>query len=560
MEKVWMKNWPDGVPVELQYIEGLRPICEYLRLHAKKNPDRVAINFYGLEISYAELDRLTNRFASYLENNGLRKGDRLALYMQSCPQYIICQLGAHKAGLIVVPCGPMFRAWELEEELTQTGTRVIVCQDELYPNVKEADAKCRFEQVIVTGFADFLPDESVFPLHESMQAPRLRYPETLELSDLLRDGDPDFVSPEIGMDDVCLLQFTSGTTGLPKGAMLTHGNQLYKSAAQAQVYKYQPDDVMLTAMPIYHIAGMLWGLTTPVYAGCTMVIMSRFDSAAMAAAIGNLKCTKMYGTVSMNVGMMNLPDIASYDLTSLRINPATSFGIFLTEEIADQWRQATDGGIIVEAAYGLSETHTGDTFSPLDKPRIGSVGIPHTGTDIKIMDFDDPTRELEPDQVGEITVESPAVFKGYWDRKEATEEALRQGRLYTGDMGRYDRDGYVYFLGRKKEMIKASGYAIAPEEVEGFLMRHPAVDQAACIPVPDLKRGESVKAFIVLSPEYAGGISAQELIDWAKGKMAAYKYPRFIEFREELPKGTTGKLLRRILRDEEEAKSRQGGS
>ncbi len=554
-----MKNWPAGVPVELKYLKGLNPICKYLRLHAKENPRRIAINYYGYEITYAELDQLTNQFASFLTRQGAGKGDRIALYMQSCPQYVICQLGAHKAGLIVVPCGPMFRAWELEEELTQTGTGIIVCQDELYPNVKEANGKCHFNQIVVTGFEDFLPAKPAFPIHESMTAPRVYYPGTIELLDVLREGDPEYVSPHIGMDDVCLLQFTSGTTGLPKGAMLTHGNQLYKSAAQAQTYKYRPDDRVLTAMPIYHIAGMLWGLTAPVYAGCTMVLMSRFDAAAMAAAINNLKCTKMYGTVSMNVEMMNLPDISSYNLTSLRINPATSFGIFLTQEVADKWQEVTGGGIIVEAAYGLSETHTGDTFSPLDKPRIGSVGIPHTDTDIKIMDFDDPARELDPEQVGEITVRSPAVFKGYWEREDATREVLRKGRLYTGDMGRFDRDGYVYFMGRKKEMIKASGYAIAPEEVEGFLMRHPAVEQAACIPVPDPKRGEMVKAFLVLASEFKGKINEQEIIDWAKGKMAAYKYPRIIEFRTELPKGVTGKLLRRILRDEEEGKEHQQG-
>jgi long-chain acyl-CoA synthetase len=190
----------------------------------------------------------------------------------------------------------------------------------------------------------------------------------------------------------------------------------------------------------------------------------------------------------------------------------------------------------------------------LDKPRIGSVGIPHTDTDIKIVDFDDPDRELGLEEVGEITVKSPAVFKGYWDREDATREVLRDGRLYTGDMGRFDKDGYVYFLGRKKEMIKASGYAIAPEEVEGFLMRHPAVAQAACMPVSDPRRGETVKAFIVLTSGFEGKVSEREIIEWAKGKMAAYKYPRFIEFRTELPKATTGKLLRRILREQEGGK------
>jgi long-chain acyl-CoA synthetase len=553
MERSWLKNWPTGVPTEIRYLQGEKPIFEYLRSHAKLSPDNAAINFYGQEISYAELDRLTDRFAEYLLREGLQKGDRVALYMQNCPQYGICQLGAQKAGAIVVPCGPMFKAWELEEELTQTGTKTIVCQDELYPNVKEANAKCKFDRVIVTGFADFLPSNPSYPIHETMTRPRVQFPETVELMEILRDQGRGYVSPKVTMDDVCLLQFTSGTTGLPKGAMLTHANQLYKSAAMAMVYKIEADDVMISPMPIYHIAGMLFGLTASVYAGCTAVIMARFDPVALASAISNLKCTKMYGTVSMNIALMQLPYLASLDLTSLRITLATSFGIFLTEEVVENWRNVTQGGVLVEAAYGLSETHTGDTFSPLDKPRIGSVGIPHAGTDIKIMDFDKPDVELGPGEVGEITVQSPAVFTGYWGREDATKETLRNGRLYTGDMGKFDEDGYLYFLGRKKEMIKASGFAIAPEEVEGFLMRHPAVKQAACIPVPDPVRGEAVKAFIVLNQDHAGKISEQELIAWAKEKMAAYKCPRVIEFRSEVPMNATGKILRRVLSEEEKS-------
>ena len=551
MEKIWMKNWPSGIPKTLNYLHEKKPIFEYLRLYAQIHPEKVAINYYGFEISYAELDVMTNRFASFLTKHNVNKGDRVALYMQSCPQYVICQIGAHKAGAIVIPCGPMGKAWELEAMINKTDTKTIACQDQLYPVVEEVRSKSNLKNVIVTSFADFIPDNPIIHLHETMESPKAIFANTVELMDILKNESPEYASPDISMDDVCLLQFTSGTTGLPKGAMLTHGNQLFKSAAEAQVYQFEPGDVMLTAMPIYHIAGMLWGMTTPLYAGCTMVILARFDAKTMASAISTLKCTKMYGTVSMNVDILNLPDIASCDLTSLRINPCTSFGIFLTEEISEAWRRATDGGILVEAAYGLSETHTGDTFSPLDKPRIGSTGIPIYETDLKIVDFDDPGKELEVEQVGEITVKSPAVFKGYWERPEETKEALRNGRLYTGDMGKFDKDGYVYFLGRKKEMIKASGYTIAPEEVEGFLMRHPAVDQAACIPVPDPKRGETVKAFIVLDPDYTGKITEQELIDWSREKMAAYKYPRFIEFRDELPKSTTGKLLRRLLREEE---------
>jgi long-chain acyl-CoA synthetase len=386
-----------------------------------------------------------------------------------------------------------------------------------------------------------------------MTSPRRSFAGTVDLMETLKDNGQSFTSPHVTMDDLCLLQFTSGTTGLPKGAMLTHGSQLFKSAAATMVYKIEAADVMLTAMPMYHIAGMLFGLTTPLYAGSTATIMTRFETEAMAAAISTFRCSKMYGTVSMNAAMMQLPNLASYDLTPMRTTLATSFGLALTEQIADAWRNVTQGGLMVEAAYGLSETHTFDTFSPLDKPRIGSVGIPNLGTDISIVDFDDPKRELPPGEVGEITVKGPALFKGYWGSEDATCESLRDGCLYTGDMGKFDEDGYLYFVGRKKEMIKASGFAIAPEEVENFLMRHPAVKEAACIPIPDSTRGESVKAFVTLKPDHVGKISENDLIEWSKDKMAAYKYPRVIEFRSDIPKTLTGKILRRVLKEEEDA-------
>ena len=551
MQKFRPNNWSDDVPLERNYHLGNKPIFEYLRSHAKAYPNKPAINFYGLEISYKELDKLTDRFAGYLISEGIKKGDRVALYMQNCPQYTICQLGAHKAGGIVVPCGPMFKSWELEEELSQTDTKVIVCQDELYPYVKEADIKCKFDHIIVTGFSDFFPDKPAFPVHETMTRPRIHFPEAVELISILDNPAQDCLLPNVSLDDPCLLQFTSGTTGLPKAAILTHANQLYKTAAMAMAYKCGHEDFMLTAMPTYHIAGMLFGLTIPIYSGGTAVTMSRFDPVATALAITELKCSKMYGTVSMYVPTMKISEERSIDLTSLRISMATSFGLCLTEDIVQNWRKVTNGGIIVEAAYGLSETHTGDTFSPLDKPRVGSVGIPHVGTNIKIVDFDDPNIELEPEHVGEIAIRSPGVFKGYWGRFDSTREVLRDGWLYTGDMGKFDQDGYLYFLGRKKEMIKTSGYAIAPEEVEGFLMRHPAVNEAACIPVPHPVRGESVKAFIVLKQEYSSKVSEQELMDWAKGKMAAYKCPTVIEFLPEIPKNATGKILRRILKEQE---------
>jgi long-chain acyl-CoA synthetase len=549
-----MKNWPADVERRINYNPGQMPIFKYVQQHAIHQPEKTAINYYGHELNYRDLDLMSSRFASFLIKDNIRKGDRVALYLQNCPQYAICQIGAHKAGAIVVPCSPMFKAWELESELEQTASKIIVCQDDLFPIVSDVLPKVQIRSVITTSFQDFLPDKPKVPLHETMTAGKERVDGAIDLMEIIEDHGVLLEEPNVSIDDECLLQFTGGTTGLPKGAILTHRNQAFKTAGTAQVYKYVPEDVMLTAMPIYHIAGMLYGMTISFYRGCTLALLTRFDAESTVIAIDAFKCSKMYGTVFMNSEILDLEDIASYDLKSLRITTCTSFGVFLTQEIADRWSKITKGGCLVEVAYGLSETHTGDTFTPLDKPRIGSVGIPFYDTDFKIVDFDDPERELNLNEVGEIAIKSPAVAKGYWNRPEETSVAFREGRLYTGDMGKFDEDGYVYFLGRKKEMIKSSGYNIAPEEVEGFLMRHPAVDEAGCIPVPDPKRGESVKAFVVLNRKYSKGTTEKDLIDWSREKMAAYKYPRYVEFRKELPKTTSGKLLRRILREEEEVK------
>ena len=286
----------------------------------------------------------------------------------------------------------------------------------------------------------------------------------VELLEALEEGDPGYASPSVGLDDICLLQFTSGTTGLPKGAMLSHGNQLYKSACQAQVYKYEPGDVVLTAMPIYHIAGMLWGLTTPVYAGATMVILSRFEARTMAAAISQLKCNKMYGTVSMNVDVMNLPDRASFDLTSHAHQSGHQLwhlphrrgwpknGLRSRAE-ASWWKRPT----------GSARPTPATPSAPWTSPGWAAWGIPHTGTDLRIMDFDDPNHDAGAGPGGARSrSKARPCSRAIGTARRPPPRCLRYGRLYTGDMGRFDEDGYVYFMGRKKEMIKASGYAIAP--------------------------------------------------------------------------------------------------
>jgi long-chain acyl-CoA synthetase len=363
---------------------------------------------------------------------------------------------------------------------------------------------------------------------------------------------PDHPEPEIDMrEDVALLIFTSGTTGLPKGAMLTHYNALYKIAATATNYRCEPDDIYLCTQPLFHIAGIVLGGGQQLYTGSTIVLIARYDPLTIMAAINELKCTKWYSSTLMNSQIMDHEDVNKYDLSSLKLNLCTSFATPLTKELYDDWHTMTNGSKLVEVAFGLSETYTMDTMMPLDNVKFGTTGIPVM--DEMFVKIVNPAtnQELQAGEDGEIIVKNPGVMKGYLNNPERTKETLLEGGwLKTGDYGKVDSDGYLTFLGRIKEMIKTSGFSVFPEEVEMYMKRHPAVAQVAIIGVPDLKRGEKVKAFIVLKPEYQKKVNEQELLEWSAEKIAAYKRPREVEFRDALPMGGSGKLLRRVLRDE----------
>jgi len=307
------------------------------------------------------------------------------------------------------------------------------------------------------------------------------------------------------------------------------------------------------------VTGFFICSAAPIYSGGTIVLLTRYTPEAVMEAIERYKVTTAYTVVPMNVEIMNHPRSKEIDFSSLKLNPCTSFGIPLTKEISDAWRQLTKASLF-EISYGLSETHTGDSLMPPDQIKFGSHGKPTFDTEIRIVSLDDPTIVLQPGEAGEITVRSPGVFKGYLNKPEATQAALRDGWLHTGDIGMLDEEGYLYFMGRKKEMIKCSGYSVFPEEVEQMLIRHPAVSAAAVIGVPDPVRGESVKAFIVLNEGYEGTLTEEEIIRWSKEKMANYKYPRYVEFRKTLPATGTGKLLRRVLADEEKQKRELEGN
>lgn len=551
MEKPWINSWPSGVPRQMEFRRGERPLFEYLRENARNFPDKDAIIFYGRKITYRELDDLSDRFAAFLHQNGVQKGDRVALFLPNCPQYIICHYGIQKAGAVAGPCSPMFKEWELEYEVKDMEAETLVTLDLLYPVAEAIRGQTGLKRVVITGYRDFLPEQPALPLPDELKLPGRQYQDTVELKDILNSYPAAPPPVDIKIEDISLMVYTSGTTGLPKGAMLTHYSALFKTACSAEICRSSRDEISLSVMPLYHIAGMLMGVNSFVYFGGTLVLLARFDPLAVVEAIEKYKVTFWYSATPMNIGVMQLPDIQKRDFKSLRLNLCTSFGIALTGEIAAAWKKIAPGCDIYEGAYGLSETHTLDTFMPWDRVKYGSTGIPVYDTEMKIVDPDNPSLELPAGSQGEILLKSPALFRGYWKNPVATAGALRDGWLHTGDIGKFDQDGYLYLLGRKKEMIKCSGYSVFPEEVETFLLRHPAVAQAAVIGVQDVKRSETVKAFIVLKKDNEGKISENDIIEWSKQHMAAYKYPRQVEFRKSLPATATGKVLRRVLAEEE---------
>jgi long-chain acyl-CoA synthetase len=550
MQELLQKSWPKDLSKTLIYRLGERPLHEYVKQNAADTPGKIAYSFYGRELSWQELDESVDKFAYFLSSKGVKKGERISLFMQNCPQYIIAHYGIQRLGGVVVPFNPMYKESELEYLINEVKIKAVVVGQELLPLIEAVRTKTpSVEFVVETNYADYLPTETTLPLPLELKLEKKLSEDAYDFVQVLQENGPWPNHVEIDLwNDVGLMVFTSGTTGRPKAAMLPYGSALFKTAATIHANQFEYDGRFLSIAPLCHIAGMVMGLNIPVYTGGECLLLTRFDPETTVEAIEKYKVTNWYSIAPMNAAILNLPGIQSRDLSSLKRNSSTSFGIPVTEQLAEKWKELTEGCIMHEASYGLSETHTCDTFMPVDKIKWGSCGIPVYNTELKILDFE-TGEPVGLGEKGEIVIKNPGVFKGYWNRPDATAETLRDGWVHTGDIGSIDEDGYLFFHGRIKEMIKSSGYSVFPEDVEALLNEHPAILQSAVIGVPDPVRGESVKAFIVLKPDYTGRISEEEMVQWAKGKMAAYKYPRFVEFIDKLPATSSGKVLRRLLKE-----------
>ncbi|SFR48035.1 long-chain acyl-CoA synthetase [Marinobacter daqiaonensis] len=535
---------------QVTYRNGPRPMHDYLLLNASEAPDQAAYIFYGREVTWGELAESTRRLAGFLRASGIGKGDHVGLYLQNCPQYVIAHYAIQMLGAVITPLNPQYKAAEVEYQLNNAEARAVICGTDLYPMVDAVRTRLdNLALVVTTRYADYLPHEPTLPVPEDMAGAQATPEGTTDLVVAIEQSRPIDKPESVDFEnDIALMTFTSGTTGRPKGAMLPVGAATFKTAALFQANGLDQATTSLAIAPFCHIAGMCLGVYAGVYGRWTTVILPRFDPETTVKAIETYKVDMWYSIAPMNRAILGLPDIQSRNLTSLRFNPATSFGIPVTESLSDEWKKLT-GCQMHEASYGLSETHTMDTYMPRDAIRWGSCGKPMPGNDIRIINL--KTGEEQPaGESGEIIVGNPYVFKGYWQRLDATDETLRNGWVYTGDVGYFDDDHYLFFTGRIKEMIKSSGYSVFPEDVEALMLNHPAIAQSAAVGVPDENRGESVKLFVVLKPDYEGRITEQEIIDWAKENMAAYKYPRYVEFRDSLPATGAGKVLRRLLKED----------
>ncbi|MFZ5826534.1 MAG: long-chain-fatty-acid--CoA ligase [Bacillota bacterium] len=533
---------PDAAAGELTFPEV--PVYRLMEERAAANPDLPALGFFGQNLTYGELAAQVNRMANGFRSLGLKKGDRVMLMLPNCPAYVIAHYGALKAGGIVAQVNPLYVEREIIHIANDCEARFIVVLDMLYPKVKQALPETQIERVVIaelTGGAELAPD-AVF------------------LKQLLAEQPDTEPAVAVNAHDVAVLQYTGGTTGLPKGAMLTHYNLVANVIqTEATLQPSQPGDVrLLTILPLFHSYGMTCCMNLGLWRGYLLVLVPRFEIDWVMNAIKMYQVTHFPGVPTMLVAMLNYPDAEEYGIAGLK--QVSSGGAAMPLEVAEAFENRFSARLV--EGYGLSEaspvTHTTPTWTDGLYKR-GSIGVPVPETDVRVVDLESGTRTLGPDEEGELIIRGPQVMKGYWNRPEETALALREldGEtwLYTGDVAKMDEDGRFYILDRKKEMILVGGYNVYPREVEEVLYEHPAVMEAAVIGVHDAYKGEVPKAFVALKP----GLSAEpeEILAHCRVHLAPFKVPRYLEIRPGLPKSAVGKVLRRELAHEERLKLHQ---
>ena len=536
---VWLKHYPEGVRAHLEY--PAVPLFRFLDQTAAQNPTAPAIDFYGRKLNYMQLLGAANKCANALKAMGVQPGDRVALMMPNCPQYVIGYFGILKAGAIVAQVNPLYVEREIEYLCSNAGAKVMLVADLLYPKVAAALPNTGLEQVLVATLKGDVP---LGPEAQRMEAVIETAPHT----------DPGVtVTPEM----VAVLQYTGGTTGVSKGAMLTHANLVANVLQTNEWFAPGRDsssvDRFLTILPLFHSYGMTVCMNFGIFVGAELILLPKFELQEVLDTIKRTQPSFFPGVPTMYVAVHSHGSAEEYGISSIRF--CNSGGAAMPVEVMHQY-EARFGSTIVEG-YGLSEASPVTHCNPLSGLRQpGSIGIAYPDTVCKIVDIETGEKELPPGEQGELIIRGPQIMAGYWRMPEETAHALRQFEgetwLYTGDICKMDENGYIYVTDRKKDMIIAGGFNIYPREVEEALYLHEAVQEAVAAGVPDTYRGETVKAYVVLKPGHT--LTAEELEAHCRKHLAAFKVPRLYEFRSSLPKSAVGKLLRRVLVEEERRK------
>lgn len=546
-----MKRWPKEFPREPQYPFGEILLTDYLRRWAAIQPDKAAINFYGSITTYGELDRLSDRFAAFLLRRGVRKGDRVAVFMSSCPQFLIAFFGILKLGAIHVPCNPMFKATELRYELVDTGARVIVALDSLHDVIAEVKADTAIEHIVLTSLSEAAPAPQI-PAPAGLTEPKRNVPGTLDFFTELRDETP-FAAPAVGLDDVAALNYTGGTTGMPKGCVHTQRDMVYTAATTVPFsLGMERDSTALCFLPVFWIAGEDFGIIFPIFAGATVVLLNRWDAETSMAAIDRFGVTHGVFLVDGAIEILEHPHCARYNLRGLKRSMGISFVKKLNPDARRRWKELT-GNVMRECAWGMTETHTCDTmnygFDEDDfdlKSQPVFVGFPVPGTEFKICDFE--SGALKPlGEEGEICIRSPSLLKGYWNRPDTNDEVFRNGWFHTGDIGVYDHDGVLHFLGRRKEMLKVNGMSVFPGELETIIGQYPGLLGSGVIGRPDEAKGEVPVAFVILPAAQRSPEGEKAFRDWIGANLSSYKRPE-VRFVDSLPMTDTGKVKKEQLK------------
>jgi len=554
MEKVmkWEVNYPEEIPISIDYDRV--PLHSFLENAVKRFSGKKALHFMGKEVTFDELYDEACKVANYLQSLGLKKGDRIAIMLPNCPQAVVSYYGALMAGGIVVQTNPLYTERELEYQMIDSGAKYIVCLDILVPRIMNIRNNTSIEHVIVTGIKDYLPfpKNLIYPFIQKKEYNMVINVEQSEnvhvWKHIMKSAVANYKRVDVDpVEDLALLQYTGGTTGNPKGVMLSHYN-LVSNCQMCDKWIYKTEEgkeVVLGVLPLFHVYGMTTLMNLSIMLGSKLILLPKFDAKETLETIEKQRPTLFPGAPTIYVGLLNHPDMHKFDLSS--IEACISGSAPLPVEIQQNFEKVT-GGKLVEG-YGLTEsspvTHANFVWG---KRVNGSIGVPWPDTDSKIVKIG-TEEEAELGEVGEIVVKGPQVMKGYWNNEEETANTLRDGWLYTGDLGYMDEKGYFYIVDRSKDMIIAGGYNIYPREVEEILYEFEGVQEVAVAGVPDPYRGETVKAFIVPKEGYT--LEDKELNKFCRKHLAAFKVPRIYEFRDELPKTAVGKILRRQLVDEE---------